>query len=284
MARIVNFQYVYPHSLKAANSRFYAYYDGEIFRLHNKNVETLLFSAPVPYLVGAAIRFTAANDTGSSVLNIPWEAFAYNGAWNSLGTFTMPSAGEYTSHWDANLADVSRVVAVPIQSLSGGTRFVVGIYANEITLRESLTTTDLAADEYFPAFPNDYGVTQRPSKIFANIGGALTPAKKVLVNIGGSLAELPAAYSGAFSSVTPDSMRLFEFTPPASGTYRFEVVRASGDHEARLYDSAFVRIDTDAYFYNGSFALTGGSLYYIALTQYVGNSDPADSVLTIIKS
>jgi hypothetical protein len=104
-----------------------------------------------------------------------------------------------------------------------------------------------------------------------------------LVNIGGSLAELPAAYSGAFASTVPDSTRLFEFTPPASGTYRFEVVRASGDHEARLYDSAFGRVDTGAYFYDGSFALTGGSLYYIALTQFVGNSEPADSVLLINK-
>ena len=81
-----------------------------------------------------------------------------------------------------------------------------------------------------------------------------------------------------------DSMRLYEFTPPSTGQYRIEIVRSSGDHEGRLYDSAFKKLDGDTYFYKGSYALTGGSLYYVTLTHFISNTDTADSVILINKT
>ena len=77
----------------------------------------------------------------------------------------------------------------------------------------------------------------------------------------------------------------FTFTPPTSGTYRFEDVRVSGSytypHETRLFDSGFNQISGGYTFDAGSFALTGGSVYYIMLSQRVYDTETADSVLLV---
>ena len=76
-------------------------------------------------------------------------------------------------------------------------------------------------------------------------------------------------------------MKVFEFTIPETGSYMIKSKRLSGDHEIRLYDSSFNKLN-DGYFYSQSFALTGGTLLYIALTHYY-YADASESYLQIYK-
>jgi hypothetical protein len=280
MGRTVNFQYIYPYDLWHPDSRFQTVWDDSRVTLSGNYTYPLRFKTAVPYTVRAKIRITASNVSGASVLNRSWTLYRYTSSWASFGTFTMPSAGEYVWEGNTGVSNILKFAAVPTDTLNINTEWSLGLAVTEIEIRESLATTDLTSGEYHTLFANRYGVTEKPSKIFANINGALTAAKKILVNIEGSLAELPPVYSSAFASTVPDSFKLFEFTPPETGTYRFEVILNSGYHEARLYDNNFNRLDTNGY----SFTLTGGSLYYITLTHYIYDADISDSVITIIKN
>ena len=78
-----------------------------------------------------------------------------------------------------------------------------------------------------------------------------------------------------------ESMALFSFTPEIDGKYKIQVKRLSGDHEIRLYSSDFSQLH-DGYFYDRSFELTAGTLYYITLTHYYA-ADISDSYLQIYK-
>jgi hypothetical protein len=266
-----------------SGSRYKTDYDDSRVTLSGNYTYGLHFKIAVPYMVSCKVNLYASNTSGTSILNRSWYLYRYVTSWTSVATFTMPSTGEYT--WEGNLgvSNILKFAAVPTATMSTGTEWTLGLSVSEMKIRESHTTVDLGTGEYFPVFPNRSGVEQRPTRVYANISGTLTAARHVYANIGGVLTELPPVYSGAFQSTVPDTMRLYEFTPPSSGTYRFEVSRKSGDHEARLYDSSFAALNDGQYFYNGSFALTGGSLYYISLTQYIGNDSAADSVIIINK-
>jgi hypothetical protein len=284
MARTLDFQYIYPYSVWNANSKYSMDYDTSRTSLGGNYTYPLSFHVINPYIVRAKISVSAENISGVSILNRSWYLYLYNGSWRTLATFTMPSTGAYTWEGAVGYSGVQKFAAVPASTMSTGTEWNLGISIDELTVQETITTTDLATTDYFTAFPNYGGVGTRPTRIYANIDGTLVAAKKVLANVDGVLTELPPAYSGAYTTTTPDSMRLYEFMPPSTATYKFEVAHYAGDHEARLYDAAFAALNDGNSFYSGSFALTGGNLYYISLTHYLYNSATADSVLFITKT
>ena len=102
----------------------------------------------------------------------------------------------------------------------------------------------------------------------------------VLVNIDGALVSLPQVQS-AYLKTTSDAMTLYGFTPSVSGSYRITQKKISGDHEIRLYGSDFTPL-YDGYFYDRSFDLVAGTLYYITVTHYRG-ADTSESYLQIYK-
>ena len=295
MARTINFQYKYPYSVWSENSRFRMAYDTSQTYLSGNYTYPMTFQTTYPYVVRMKITFYAENGAGTSILNRNWYFYLYNGSsWYTVVSFTMPQTGtnsstgkaygEYTWEGNVGYSGVRKFAAVPTSQMSSGTSWTNGITIEEMTVQESVTTVDFVTTDYFTAFPNYGGVTQRPTQVYANIGGTITAAKKVLANIGGTLVELPPVYNGAYTSTVPDSFRLYEFTPPSTGTYRILVSKNSGDHEARLCNSSFVDQNGGSYFYDSSFALTGGSVYYIMLTHYVYNTDTSDSVIFITKT
>lgn len=292
MARSINFQYIYPYNLWDEASRYYVYYDENRTTLSGNYTYPLSFMKNYPYIVRARIVIRADNSSGTNILNRNWYFYVYTGSWRNIATFTMPESGtngdgklygEYT--WEGNIGyTVQKIAAVPTSTLSTSTEWFLGVTIEEMTVRETVTTTDLTTNNYFTAFPNYAGVAKRPTRIYANVGGTLTAATKVLTNIGGTLVEMPTVYSGEYTTTVPESFRLYEFTPTATGTYRILVSRKSGDHEARLYNSSFADLNNGTYFYDGSFSLTGGSVYYIMLTHYYTNTETADSVIFITKT
>ena len=129
-------------------------------------------------------------------------------------------------------------------------------------------------------FANYYGLEQKLTEVYTNIDGTLKQATDVLVNIDGALVSLPKVNS-AYLKTESDSMTLYGFTPSVSGTYRIMQKKISGDHEIRLYGSDFTPL-YDGYFYNQSFDLAAGTLYYITVTHYRG-ADTSESYLQIYK-
>ena len=116
--------------------------------------------------------------------------------------------------------------------------------------------------------------------MYVKIDGTLKQATDVLVNIDGSLVSLPKVNS-AYLKTESDSMTLYGFTPSVSGAYKITQKKISGDHEIRLYGSDFTPL-YDGYFYDRSFDLNGGTLYYITVTHYRG-ADTSESYLQIYK-
>jgi len=303
MARSLNFQHKYPYSVWEANSRFRMAHDTGQTYLSGNYTYPLTFQVTYPHVVKLRVTLYAENNAGTSILNRSWYLYLYNGSsWYAIHTFTMPLTGtnpssgkqygEYTWEGTVGYSGVRKFAAVPTAQMSSGTTWTNGITIEGLWVQETLTTVDLVSTDYVSGlFTNQSGVQQKPSQVNVNMGGVITKATKVLVNMGGVLTELPPAYNGAYTTTTPDSMRVYEFTPPATGTYKVDVVRNSGDHEARMYSSTYAQIHPNgssgnpegSYFYSGEFTLTAGALYLISLIHYPPNTTTADSVLFITK-
>ena len=133
----------------------------------------------------------------------------------------------------------------------------------------------------YGVFTNRSGVKKDLTEVYVNIGGTLTQATDILVNIDDELVSLAPVYS-AYLKTESEIMYLYKFIPPADGAYKIQVKRLSGDHEIRLYDSTFTPL-YEGYFYNQSFLLTEGSVYYITITHYYANEEVGESYLQIYK-
>jgi hypothetical protein len=266
-------------------------YDTSQTTLSGNYTYPLSFKKNYPYIVWAKISVSASNGTGSSILNRNWYLYMYNGSWRTLVTFTMPSNGEYVWEGSIGYSSCQKFAAVPNSQMSSGTTWTLGLSVEEMTIQETVTTADLSSDYISGLFTNQSGAQLKPCQVHVNMGGTVTKATKVLCNVDGTLKELPPAYNGSYTTTTPESMRVYEFTPPSTGDYYIEIKINSGDHEARMYNSSFARVhpsgstgNTDtSYFYSGTFTLTGGSLYYISLIHYHSNTNTSDSVLLVTK-
>lgn len=109
--------------------------------------------------------------------------------------------------------------------------------------------------------------------------GTLQPGDICRVGEGGIAVK---SVENGYLKTESEIMYLYKFIPPSDGTYKIKVKRLSGDHEIRFYDSEFTQL-YDGYFYDRSFALTEGSVYYITLTHYYSNSNVGESYLQIYK-
>ena len=287
MARNINFQFDYPYNVWAAESRYFGEWYSSQISLNGFNVTPFDFKkSPAPYIVDADITMYMTPTSGTNASGRSWRLYYLVGGSWSYATFNMPSVAmntEIAYTWTGAIGGtVTRFAACPASSAYSH-YWTLGFGFDRLKVRENINTVDLVTTDYFTAFPNYGGVTQRPTQVYADVGGVLTPAKKVYANIGETLIELPPAYSGAYVSTVPDSFRVYEFTPPTTGTYKIMVERKSGDHEARLYNSSFVDQNGGNYFYDASFSLTGGSVYFIMLTHYYYNTATSDSLIFITK-
>ena len=286
MARNINFQYYYPYSVQDENSRYYSEQSSNPVFLNGNNVSTRNFKkSPAPYIIDVTITISLNPMSGTNASGRSWRLYYYIGRWEYF-TFTMPycAMNEWTSYTlTGTIGNYVTMFAV-CPDTSGSYGYGYNLRIDKMKVRETITTTDLITNDYFSVFPSMSGLEQKPTRVFTNISGTLIPTKKILVNIDDALTELTPVYSGAFTSSAPDTMRVYEFTPPISGIYRFEARHGSGYHDAQLYDSIFNKMDTEAYFHNGSFTLTGGSLYYILLSHHYSYTSQIDSVLLINKT
>ena len=294
MSRNINFQHNYPYSVWSSASRFQMDWSPTQISLNGfSNMNFLETRRTTPFVVSATINVGCMPTSGTNATNRSWRLYWFNGSVWNFHAFTMPWAdwntwANFTGTWTFN-SNITRIAACPASSASSHwwqSSFGIDV----LRVQENLNTVTFASNEYFSGLLTDRsGVIQRPHQIHANVDGVLHRATQVHINVDGVLRALPPAYNASWVTTAPDSMRVYEFTPPTTGTYRIEVVRNSGDHEVRMFNSSFGRIhpngtsgNTDtSYFYSGDFSLTAGTLYYISLIHYYLNTSTADSVLFI---
>ena len=248
----INFQYDYPfrHALWHSNSRLHADWADRQISLNGFTLTPLDFQkTPAPFVVSASIHLSMTPTSGTNASNRNWRLYFHNGSSWQFFTFFMPFVAMNDTVdflWTGAInSTVTRIAACPASS---GTAhwWTLGMRYEEIRVRESVIPAELATNDYFTLFPNRSGVALRPTEIHANIGGTLRAARNVYANIGGTLTELPHIHSGAYISTVPDDFRVYQFTPPSTGTYRIFQTMNSGDHVIQLYDSVFTRLHSDA--------------------------------------
>ena len=282
MSRTISFNYKYPY-----------FYYGEKPKYGIKwsaNQTTLNGCYTYPMEINNAVNCKHIKfdievvDTGyGTVTNRSWDFMVYRQSygWIDIGVFTLPASGEYTVDFDVNYV-ITKLAVVPSSNPGSSRTWTTAIMPVDIIVTESVTTVDLQTNEFtYGVFPNYYGVSQNVVEVFVNVDGVLKKATNILANVDDTLLQIPKVYSGYFKT-TAEQMRVFEFTPTVTAPHTIKQKSISGDHEIRLYDSSFNMVD-ESYFYNKTFTLTGGSLYYIAVTHYYNNTNTGESYLQIYK-
>lgn len=284
MSRTFSFKYDYPYCGYRETAKYGNQWSASRATLNGCYTYPMVFNNTVPGVRHIKVDVEVDNTGSGTVYGRSWDFMVYrqSGGWIDIHTFTMPNDGIYTIDTDVPNYNITRFAVVPTSNPGSSRAWESWFGVEQLTITETVTTEDLTSGEFqYGIFPNRYGINQRISEVYVNMGGTLTKAKDIIVNIDGNPSSLPKVHSGYFKSLS-ENMKVFEFTPSETANYMITQKRISGDHEIRLYDSNFNQI-SDNYFYSQAFALTGGSLYYISVTHYYNNTNAGESYLQIYK-
>ena len=279
----VNFTYDYPYAGYGEDGRFQAQWSESRKTLNGCYTYPMVFNTAVPQCKHIKMNVEIENTGSGTVLGRSWDFFVYRQSygWYEVCSFTLPDDGKYTIDRDMPGYTITQIACVPSSNPGSSRTWNTWYGIEQLTITETVTVNELTTGTFqYGVFANYYGLEQKLTEVYANIDGALKQATDVLVNIDGSLISLPQVQS-AYLKTTSDAMTLYGFTPSVSGSYRITQKKISGDHEIRLYGSDFTPL-YDGYFYDRSFDLVAGTLYYITVTHYRG-AGTSESYLQIFK-
>ena len=280
----VNFVYDYPYCGGGEEPRFGCSWQEDTVRLNNCNVHPKVFNQMVPGCTHIQIEMEVETTTGNSVTNRNWDLYLYTDtrSWRKIITFLMPESGAHILDCDIDGRSFTKFALVPSSNPGSYTEWTTWFVVTRMTVTEQLEVGSLITGNYlYGMFISRAGVQEEPAEVFCNIKGALTRATDILVNIDGTLQSVAVVHSANTKS-SDDKPCLYAFTPTTSGTYRITYKRLSGDHEIRFYNADFSPVK-EGYFFDDSFELTAGTLYYITLTHFCYEEDPSESDLQIFK-
>ena len=279
----VNFVYDYYYTGYGENGRYQVQWSESRVTLNGCYTYPMEFNNTVPGCKHIKFDIEIENTGSGTVLGRSWDFYVCkaNGTWAEIMSFTLPDTGLYTIDCDINNLSITKFAVVPSSNPGSSRQWTNWYGIEQLTITESLEVLELTTGVFhYGVFTNRYGLSKDVSEIHVNVDGSLVRATDVLVNIDGTLKSVTPVYSAHYTSES-DSTWLYGFTPSTNGTYRIKEKRISGDHEMHLYNSDFTEI-TDSYFYNESFELTAGTLYYITVSHYY-NADLSESYLQIYK-
>jgi len=279
----VDFIYDYPYIGNNEKKKFGCQWSENRERINGSYTYPMKFNNTVHRCKHLKIYIEIENTGYGSIYDIEWEFLVCkaNGSWVTIESFTLPETGEYTVDCDINNLDISMFAFVP-SSNPGSNRTWDNWYSIEqLVITEQFGTLPLSTGEFHNGiYPNNYGIKKDASEVYVNIDGVLKKATDVLVNYDGALKSVPPVYSDHYISES-ESVWLYGFTPDTNGKYRIKENRISGDHELRLYSSDFKKL-YDGYFYDRSFELKAGVIYYILVSHYY-SAETSESYLQIYK-
>ncbi|MCR4719780.1 MAG: hypothetical protein K5768_09150 [Firmicutes bacterium] len=281
----IGFTYDYPYTYyNEERGRFTWQWSESRVTLNRCYTYPVQFNSSLPKCSHINLDLEIENTGSGTVLDRSWDFYVYRDSygWYEAMTFTLPSDGKYTIDCDLNDYNISKLAFVPSSNPGSSRTWTTGCSINQIRITETLEINELASGTFqYGVFTNRSGVKKDLTEVYANIGGTLTQATNIFANANGTLVSLAPVYS-AYLRTESEIMYLYKFIPPSDGTYKIKVKRQSGDHEIRFYDGEFTQL-YDGYFYDRSFSLTEGSVYYITLTHYYANTDVGESYLQIYK-
>ena len=280
----VNFTYDYPYTYhNKEKGRFTWAFSESRVTLNGCYTYPIQFHSSIPCCSHITCHIEIENTGSGTVLGRSWDFYIYrdSNGWYKVLTFTLPSDGKYSIDTNISNYNISKLAFVPSTNPGSSRTWSTTFGIDRITLTETLETNELSPGMLqYGVFTNRSGVKKELTEIFVNIGGALQKATGIFANIGGRLLS-PAPVYSTYLKTQRETMVLYKFIPATDGTYCIKNNRLSGDHEIRLYDSAFSQM-YDGYFYDQSFSLTEGSVYYITLTHYY-NADESECYLHVYK-
>lgn len=276
--------YDYPWPGYGEKGRFQTYWAETQSSLNGSHTYPMCFNNYVPGCKHLKIKVQITNTGSGSIYGISWDFMVHknNGTWFDIETFTLPDTGEYTVDCDIDDLDIDMIAFVPASNPGTSRTWENWYEIQQITLTENLVIHDLQKGMFqYGVFVNYYGFSEQLNEVYANVDGNLIQATDILVNVGGNLISLPTVDS-AHNYSTNDKPILYSFMPQINGKYTIRTKKISGDHELRLYDTGFNKLQ-DNYFYEKSVELKAGTLYFITVTHYPGEDEASESYLQIYK-
>lgn len=281
----VNLVYKYPYWGFSETTRFGVQVSTSRKTLNGCYTYPMEFNNTVPGCKHIKVKIEVTDTGSGTVLGRSWDFMVCksNGSWVDAETFTLPDTGEYTVDCDINSLDIKSFAFVPTSNPGSSRTWESMLTIYDLVLTESFELQELETGKFqYGVFVNRYNTLyQNLHEVFVNVDGVLVPATNVLANVDGTLLPVRTVYSAHYTSEA-ESMWVFAFTPTTTGTYCIREKRVSGDHELRLYSSDFTEL-SDGYFYDESFELTAGTLYYISVMHYYGEEELSESYLQIYK-
>jgi hypothetical protein len=279
----VNFIYDYPYLGYGEMGKYFCQWASSQIRLNGCYTTPMVFNNTVRGCKHMKIDIEIENTGYGTIYGISWDFIVYRseGYWTDIATFTLPDSGQYTIDCDIPDYNITQFAFVPTYNPGSSRTWTAWYNVEQLTLTETYDVkTPSTGAFHYGVFFNRYGLEETVSEVYANVNGSLVRATDVLANIDGKLKSVRPVYSDHYTSESETSW-LYGFTPRTNGTYRIKEKRISGDHELRLYSSDFSEL-YDGYFYDQSFELTAGTLYYILVTHFRG-ADASESYLQIYK-
>ena len=279
----IDFIYDYPYVGSGTHGKFQNQWAESQHKLNGSYTYPLVFNSTVTRCRHLKISIEIENTGSGTIYGINWDFMVRKstGTWVDIEKFVLPESGLYTVDCDIDNLDITMFAFVPSANPGSSKTWDSLFRVEQLTITETLEVHSLKTGMFqYGVFVNKYGISQKLNEIYVNVGSTLIAATDVLVNINGTLNSISSVYSIHHTSES-ESVLLTSFTPNTSGTYKIQQKEISGDHELRLYSSDFTPLYDD-YFYNQSFELIAGALYYISITHYRG-ADISESYLQIYK-
>ena len=279
----VDFTYKYPYVGSGEKGKYYYQWASSQIKLNGCYTHPMVFNNTIVGCKHLKIRIEIENTGSGSIYGISWDFMVYKagGYWTDIKTFILPESGEYTIDCDINNLNITQFAFAPSSNPGSNRKWTNWYGVEEITLTETHELkSPTAGNFHYGVFANSNSLEQKPAAVYVNINGTLVKATEIIVNIDGSLKSVSPVYSDYYKTETESSW-LYTFTPETDGLYRIKENRILGDHELRLYSSDFTEL-TDGYFYDRSFELKAGTLYYILVTHYI-HAETSESYLQIYK-
>lgn len=279
----VNFTYDYPYCGYGDTGRFKCHWSDSQIKINGNYTHPMIFNSTVPICNHLKVYIEITNTGSGTVMGISWDFMVYrlNYGWTTLQTFTLPDDGKYTIDCDVPNYGITQFLAVPSYRQSTSRTWENWYRIDSLTVTESLEANEPKTGMFqYGVFTNRSGLKNELTEVYVNIGGTLKQATDILVDNGVTLVSIAPVYS-AYLKTEQEEIHLYRFTPPMDGKFRIKQKSLFGNHQIRLYDSAFTPL-YDGYFNNRSFSLTEGSVYYITLTHYY-TAGESESYLQIYK-
>ena len=223
--------------------------------------------------------------TGSvSLYGKEWELMVYRKGygWRTVTEFILPDTGICTVECEVPGYDITKYVCVPSSNYGTSCTWDVWVEVEKLTITEEVELKELETGNFqYGVFVNRGGIKEQLNEVYVNVNGTLKPSIDILLNLDGELKQIQPVLSTHHIS-DRDYAVLVPFQPQQDGVYKIKRKKISGDHELRIYNSDFSML-YEKYFYDMSFELTAGALYYISITHYYGEDEESESYLQIYR-